>query len=319
MNTASPSSARGAVLAGFASIYLIWGTTYLAIAFAIATIPPFVSGATRYLLSAALMFAWLRSRNVQPLSGVPIVPALLCGVLLSGMGNGFVIWAQQGLPTGITALLVAATPVCIGVLDWAFFSHRRPTAQALTGIAVGFLGVLIIVVHTTSLTGSIHPMHLFAMLASVCAWSTGTLLQQRRANPTTVLSFGCVQMFGGGLFQLILASLDGEWQQLDFDAISATSVVSVLYLIVFGNLIATNAYLWLLTQVAAQKVTTYTLVNPLIALLLGAVVLHEQLTFHTAIAAALVLGGVGLVLFRNLVPRMSWHKQPPDRIAEQRG
>lgn len=296
------------VLASFASIYLIWGTTYLAIALAIETIPPFISGAGRFLLAGALMYAWLRIKHPQPLANVPIVAALACGVLLSGMGNGFVIWAQQGIPSGIAALMVASLPVSIAVLDWAFFSRTPPTSRALVGIAIGLAGVVTIVLHTRDLSGDVQPMHLLSMLAAVLAWSVGTLKQKQLARAETVLSFTCVQMIGGGLFQLFMATLDDEWSRFDVSAVSMTSAIAVLYLLVFGSLVALNAYLWLLTRVPAQKVTTYALVNPVVALILGAVVLNERLTWLSVIAAALVLTGVGLVLFQNVrLPR--WGKR----------
>jgi len=294
------------VLGAFAGIYVIWGTTYLAIALAIRTVPPFISGAARFLVAAAAMFAWLRWRNARPFAGVNIPLALFCGVMLSGIGNGFVIWAQQGIPSGIAALIVTAVPVIVLVIDWAFFSKRAPTKQALVGTAIAVAGVATIVLHTRALAGHAQPLHLLAMLAAVVGWSFGTLLQKRAATAQTVLSFTCVQMFGGGVFQVGMSLLDGEWQRFDVNAVSLESWLAIAYLIVFGSLIALNCYLWLLTRVPAQKVTTYALVNPVVALLLGALVLGERVTALAATSAALVLIGVALVLFQEQSPRAWW-------------
>lgn len=295
-----------AVLAAFAGIYVIWGTTYLAIALAIRTVPPFISGTARFVVAALAMYAWLRWRGAKPLASVNIPLALFCGVMLSGIGNGFVIWAQQGIPSGIAALIVTAVPVIVLVIDWAFFSKRAPTKQALIGTAIAVAGVATIVLHTRTLAGHAQLLHLLAMLLSVVGWSFGTLLQKRAATAQTVLSFTCVQMFGGGVFQLLMSFADGEWGRFDVSAVSLQSWLAIAYLIVFGSLIALNCYLWLLTRVPAPKVTTYALVNPVVALLLGALVLGERVTPLAATSAALVLIGVALVLFQGQSPRAWW-------------
>jgi len=294
------------VMSAFAGIYIIWGTTYLAIAFAIQSVPPFISGAARFVTAAAVMFAWLRWRTAQPLAGVNIPLALFCGVLLSGIGNGFVVWAQQGIPSGIAALIVTAVPVIVLVIDWLLFSKRTPTRQALLGIAIAVAGVTTIVLHTRTLAGHAQPLHLLAMLVSVIGWSFGTLIQKRAASAQTVLSFTCVQMFDDGMFQILMSFVDREWQHFDAASVTLASWLAIAYLIVFGSLIGLNCYLWLLTRVSAQKVTTYALVNPVVALLLGALVLGERVTPLAATSAALVLIGVALVLFQEQSPRAWW-------------
>lgn len=308
----SPAALSLAVVGAFAGIYFIWGTTYLAIALSIQTMPPFVSGGVRFTLAGLLMFAWLRWRSPQPLAGVDLKLAALCGVLLSGMGNGYVVWAQQGIPSGIAALMVTAVPVIVLVFDWVFFSKRTPTKRALAGTAIAVAGVAIIVMHTHELTGAANPFYLFAMLTATTAWSLGTLLQKRSARPETVLSFTCVQMFAGGVFQFAMSVIDNEWRGLDVAQFSLTSLLAVLYLLVFGSIVALNCYLWLLTRVAAHKVTTYALVNPVVALALGALVLGEKITAVAVIAAVMVLLGVALVLFQDFSPMQvlrAWRKQ----------
>jgi drug/metabolite transporter (DMT)-like permease len=316
LSTPTRDSSPLGILIAFAGIYLIWGTTYLAIALAIQTVPPFISGATRFLAAAGLMYAWLRIRSAKPLVGVNIPLALFCGMLLSGVGNGFVIWAQQGIPSGIAALIVTAVPVVVLVIDWAFFSRRAPTKQALLGIAIAIAGVATIILHTRSLAGDAQPLHLVAMIAAVIGWSLGTLLQKRSASSDTVLSFTCVQMFGGGLLQLALTFIDGEWQAFDIREISIVSMLAIGYLIVFGSLIALNCYLWLLTRVPAQKVTTYALVNPVVALILGALVLDEKVTPLAATSAALVLLGVALVLFQGASVQAWWRQRSARTVSK---
>jgi drug/metabolite transporter (DMT)-like permease len=258
------------------------------------------------------MYAWLRWRSLRRnpparphvFAGVDLRMAALCGMLLSGFGNGFVIWAEQGVPSGIAALIVAAMPVLVILLDWAFFTRRAPSAQAMLGVAVAIAGVTTLVTHISSFNGQTRPIHLIAMLIAVCSWALGTLLQKRHAHADTVLSFTCAQMLAGGASQLIMGLINREWLQLNLATVSLASWLAMSYLIIFGSIVALNCYLWLLTRVSAQKVTTYALVNPIVALILGALILGEPITATALIATALVLLGVALVLFQN-VKRLS--------------
>lgn len=289
-----------AVAAAFAGIYIIWGTTYLAITFAIKSLPPFMSGVARFGLAGLLMYAWLRARNPRPFAGVSIPMMALSGILLSGIGNGFVLVAQQGIPSGIAALIVAAVPVLVLIFDWAFFSKRAPTKQALLGTAVAIAGVVTIVMHTRTLSGNAHPLYLLAMVVATTGWSLGTLVQKRSANQATVLSFTCGQMLFGAAFQLLMSLVTGEWPRFDPAAISLPGVLAIAYLVVFGSIVGLNCYLWLLTRVPAPKVATYALVNPVVAVFLGAVVLGERVTPLAMVAAVLVLVGVALIVFQDL-------------------
>ncbi|HEY0681531.1 MAG TPA: EamA family transporter [Steroidobacter sp.] len=318
MSSSSTARLSVGLLAAFAAIYFIWGTTYLAIAVAIQHIPPFISGSARFLIAGLAMYAWLRWRDPQPMAKVDLKMAVLTGVLLSGIGNGLVVWAQQGIPSGIAALIVTAVPVIVLLLDWAFFSKRAPTRQALIGTTIAVVGVVTIVTHTRSLSGEANPWYLLSLLIATVGWSFGTLVQKRAVQPGSVLSFTCAQMIFGGLFQLLMSVLDNEWTHFDPSAVTWSSVFAVGYLIVFGSIISLNCYLWLLTRVAAPKVATYALVNPVVALLLGSVVLDERLTALALSAAAFVLVGVGLVLFQGVFTPsrlMSFVRREPQAVA----
>lgn len=296
--SATPRLSMGMLIA-FAAIYFFWGTTYLAIAVAIKEIPPFISGASRFLIAGLIMYVWLRWRDSRPMAKVDLKKAALTGVMLTGIGNGFVVWAQQGIPSGIAALIVTAVPVIVLLLDWAFFSKRAPTRQALIGTAIAVAGVVAIVSHTRSLSGEANPFYVLSLLLATVGWSFGTLIQKRAVQPGSVLSFTCAQMLFGGLFQLSMSFVDREWSHFDPSAVTWSSLLAVAYLVVFGSIVGLNCYLYLLTHVAAPKVATYALVNPVVALLLGALILNEQLTPLAVSAAALVLVGVSLVLFQD--------------------
>ena len=286
------------ILLAFAGIYIIWGTTFLAIAFVIRTIPPFFSGGARFLVAGALMYAWLRAREPRPFSGLDVGGSILVGVLMTGIGNGFVIWAQQGLPSGIAALFVGMLPVSTLILDWMFFRRRAPSAQSALGVALGLAGIVVLSAHTHSLSGAIRPVHVIAVLLAELGWSLGTLLQRRYVSAARVMNFVCLQMLAGAVFQLLMGCLDREWIGFVPAHVSLQSLLSVAYLVAFGSLVAVNCYSFLVAHVPAQQVTTYALVNPVIALVLGALVLHENITPAAMLPAILVLVGVALVLFQ---------------------
>ena len=293
----SAGRARPGVWLAFTGIYLIWGTTYFAIAILLRTIPPFVGACLRFLAAAGLMWLWVRVRGGQSLRGLPVARLAFNGVLLLGCGNGLTSWAQQGVPSGIAALLIASTPVPIMVLDWAFFSRRAPQPQSLLGVLVGLGGVGLIVTHLHRLSGATRPLHVVALLSAMTAWSLGTLLARGLVAPERVPAANCVQLLAGGSALALMATWSGEWQQFHPAQVTSGSWLALLYLSVFGSVVALGCYMWLLTQVPPQKATTYALVNPLVALLLGALLLGERISDLVLLAVALILAGVALVLF----------------------
>jgi drug/metabolite transporter (DMT)-like permease len=284
------------VLAAFAAIYIIWGTTFLGITLMLRSMPPFVGGGMRFLLAGALMLAWLRARESHPFAGLRLPGTVLCGVLLTGIGNGFLIWSQLALPSGIAALFVGSLPVWILILDWTFFARRRPGTLAILGVLLGVAGIAVLSLNTGSLAGAIRPIHVAAVIVAELAWALGTLLQPSVAPRVRAMNFTCLQMLVGAVFQLLLACADHEWRGFSFGQVSPVSWVALAWLTVFGSVIAFSCYSFLVSRVSPQKVATYALVNPLIALVLGATVLHERISNPAVTAMILVLLGVTLVL-----------------------
>ena len=301
-----PSSRRAEIpliLAAFAGIYLIWGTTYLATAFAIRSLPPFVVGTMRFLSMGSLMYLWLRAHEPSPFAGLDRGITILCGVLMSGVGNGLSMWAQLALPSGITALFIASLPMFVLILDWAFFSRRAPAGAAALGVILGLSGVGLLTAHSRELSGTVHPIHIAAVTLAVLAWATASLLQRRHIPVDRITNFTCLQLLAAGTFQMVLATLNGEWQNLSVPQVTGSSLLAVVYLALVGTLVATNCYSYLLAHVPVQKVSTYALVNPVIALALGALILDEKITPITITASALVMAGVALVLMQGLRKR----------------
>jgi len=298
-------SSLPAKLAAFAGIYVIWSTTYLAIALAIRTVPPFTVGAVRYLTAGGLMYAWLRTRESRPFDGLNIGGTILCGVLMSGVGNGLVMWAQQGIPSGVAALFVASLPMLILLFDWAFFSRQRPARLATIGVLVGLAGMTVLATHAGGLSGRIHPIHMLAVLVAEVAWAVATLLQRRFVPARRILNFTCLQLLAGGVFQLTAAIVGRDWVALSAHGVAGVSLLAVAYLTIMGTLVANNCYSYLIAHVSAHKVSTYALVNPVIALALGVVILGEKVSWAMLIASALVLLGVALILFQGMRRRFA--------------
>jgi drug/metabolite transporter (DMT)-like permease len=294
-----PSSKRARVAMALAAIYLIWGTTYLAVAIMLRSIPPFAGSAMRYSVGGGLLLISLLLFRPEAFRGLPLQRLVLAGVLLVAGGNGFSVWAQQGVPSGIAALLISSVPVIVVVLNWLFFARRAPDTRSLVGMFVGLCGVAVVVLHLHTYSGAVRAPYVMALLAAMLCWSSGTLISQGTVTATQVSAATCVQMLVGAALLSLMALLHGDWHALHPSRVSLASWLALGYLTVFGSIVALSCFLWLLTQVSPHKATSYALVNPLVALVLGAVLLGEKITPSVALAVLLILAGVGLVLFRG--------------------
>jgi drug/metabolite transporter (DMT)-like permease len=281
------------------AIYLIWGTTYLAVVIMLRTIPPFAGSAMRYSFGGTLLLLWLLLFRRQAFAGLPWPRLLMAGVLLVAGGNGFAVWAQQGVPSGIAALLISSVPVFVMLLNWLFFARRAPDVRSLIGILIGMCGVAVIVVHLHTLSGAVRMPYVLALLGAMLCWSSGTLVSRGTIVAAQVSAGTCVQMLVGATLLSLMALVHGDWRALFAAHVSLGSWLALAYLTVFGSIVALSCFLWLLTQVSPQKATTYALVNPLVALLLGSLLLGEKITASVAVAVLLILAGVGLVLFQG--------------------
>ena len=281
------------------AIYLIWGTTYLAVVIMLRSIPPFAGSAMRYTFGGGLLLVCLLLFRPRAFQGLPLRRLVLAGALLVAGGNGFSVWAQQGVPSGIAALLISSVPLFVVVLNWLFFARRAPDGRSLVGMLVGLCGVAVIVLHLHALSGVVRAPYVAALLAAMLCWSSGTLVSRGTVSASQVGAATCVQMLVGAALLSLMALIHGDWRALHPAQVPLASWLALGYLTVFGSIVALSCFLWLLTQVSAHKATSYALVNPLVALLLGAVLLGEKITPSVALAVMLILAGVALVLFRG--------------------
>lgn len=279
----------------FLAIYLIWGSTYLAIRFAIETIPPFLMAGSRFLLAGVALYAIVRPRCPAPTAGNWRAAILIGGLLLLG-GNGAVCWAETRVPSGLVALMIGAMPLWIALLGWALPGGSRPTARTSLAIGLGLVGVTLIVGPEQFAGGRrIDPFGALAILVSTLCWASGSLLSRRVNLPASPFLATAMEMLAGGALLTLAGLALGEHRGFDPAAVSLRSLLAVVYLLIFGSLIAFTAYVWLLQVTSPVKVATYAYVNPVVAVFLGWALADEPLSLRTALAAAAILSAVVVI------------------------
>jgi len=295
---ATPSRAR--FLLAFAAVYLIWGSTYLAIRFAIETVPPFLVGGIRFVIAGAVMYAFLRLRGVARPTGLQWRSAWIIGPLLLTGGNGGIVWSEQYVPSGVVALMVACVPLWMLLLAW-LRGGGRPSVREWLGVALGLVGVsLLVQFGATQNGGSVGPLAAMVMLCSTLSWSIGSLIARDAPLPDSPLLASAMEMLAGGAVMLVIAGLRGEFTLLAGSSVSLRSALSILYLAGFGSIVAFSAYKWLLSRVAPAVVGTYAFVNPVVAVGLGWMFASEALTPRTLFAMVVIVGAVVMI---SLKPR----------------
>jgi drug/metabolite transporter (DMT)-like permease len=295
-----PQYRRAHVLAAFAAVYLVWGSTYLAIRYAVATIPPFLMIGTRFLLSGAMLYAWSRVRGAEKPTRREWRDATIAGVLMLCCGNGSVAWAEQRIPSGLAALIVAVVPLWMVLLDAIRPRGTRPTLRVVLGVLIG-LGGLVVLVGPATLVGhgSVDSSAVFVLMFGSFAWAAGSVFSRHSARPhSSALATG-TQMLGASIVLLIGSIAMGEARGFDPRTITTASWLGWLYLVTFGSLIGFTAYIYLLKAVSPAKASTYAYVNPIVAVLLGWAVLGEPVSPRTMLAAAIILGGVAMISIRK--------------------
>jgi drug/metabolite transporter (DMT)-like permease len=276
------------------AVYVIWGSTYLAIRFAIETIPPFLMAGTRYVTAGLLLYGWSRLRGAPRPSLVNWRSAVLVGAALLLMGNGGVVWAEQRVSSGLVALLICTEPLWIVLLVWLRSRGEKPNPRVLAGLALGFVG-LVILVKPGSSSGGIDPWGAVVVLIASLSWAWGSIYGQRARLPSSPLLSTGMQMLCGGSLQLLVSMILREPSRFAVAQVSGKSLLALGYLIVFGAIIAFTAYVWLLKAAPPVLVSTYAYVNPVVAVFLGWAFAGEPITGTTMIAAAVILTGVALI------------------------
>lgn len=285
---------RFKLFAAFAAVYLIWGSSYLAIAWGLGTIPPFLLGAARFITAGTILFAIAATRGGAAFSRRQLVNASIVGALLPFAGNGALIWAQQRIPSGIAALIVATVPLWMVVIQTAV-EHVRPSRQIWTGVVLGIVGLAILVSAGRGVAGAVHIPSALILCAGSIAWASGSIYSRSADLPDSGLASAALTMLAAGAFFTVVALVAGEHRGFSVDEVSIRSVVGLAYLSIFGSVIAYSAYIWLLQAASPARVGTYAYVNPVIAVFLGWAFLNEPITTRTMIAAGVILAAVVLI------------------------
>ncbi len=284
-----------AIWAALIAIYITWGSTYLAIRFAVETMPPFFMAAIRFFIAGSILFAWRR------LAGDPLPTrrqwrsAAVVGLFLLLGGNGAIVWAEQTLPSGIASLMIGTVPLWMVLLDALRPGGRLPAWQALLGVVIGFGGILLLFLPGQAVGGQALPLGgLLVVFLGSSLWATGSLYSRHAALPASPLMGTAMEMLAGGAGLLVAGFLTGEPAQLHLAEITSKSLLGLAYLIVFGSLVGFACYTWLLRSAPTSLVSTYAYVNPVVAIFMGYLLAGEQLNFRTLVAAAIILGSVVL-------------------------
>jgi drug/metabolite transporter (DMT)-like permease len=294
--TAERAPRLGFVILALGTVYLVWGSTYFGILIAIKTIPPMSMAALRFTVAGALLYGWAVRRGDREGDRPGLAQwaaAAVVGTALLAAGNGAVTWAEQRIPSGIAALLIASVPLWMSILGRVLLAERVSWMVAL-GLAVGFAGLVLLVRPSGS-----HRLDLVAtlvVLGGALAWASGSVWSRRAALPRRPLVTTGMEMLAAGAVLAVVSVVGGEPARIEFEAISGRSLLAIAYLVVFGSLVAFSAYVWLLRNVRTSVVGTYAYVNPVVAVALGATLGGEPVTGHTLLAGAVILAGVALIV-----------------------
>lgn len=294
---AAPTRIR--IIVAFAALYLIWGSTFLGIRFAIETIPPLLMAGTRFVLAGAIMYLVAWWQGIGKSSWAAWRTSLIIGACLLLAGNGGVTISEQYIDSGLAALIVAVVPIYIVILGWASGMTPRPVPIVWLGLVGGFVGVGVLLGPALSFSsnGGRHPaIGMSILLVTSFIWSAGSLYSRTAKHAASPFLTAAQQMLCGGLLLLLGGIMTGETRQLHPSAMSMLSLASFIYLVIIGAVVGYTAYIWLLRHCEPAKVATYAYVNPIVAVLLGAAFAGEILSLRILIAGALIIGSVSIVI-----------------------
>jgi drug/metabolite transporter (DMT)-like permease len=286
------------LVTAFSSLYLVWGSTYLAIRVVVETLPPFLMASLRFTIAGGLLLGFLRLRGESWPTWRQWRIGAIVGTLLLFGGNGLVSWAEQTVASGLASLILATTPLWFVIFEWLPPWRKRPELSTLLGLALGFGGICFLVSAgpgAAEATPEWSWAGVIALLTACVSWVSGSLVQRRAGWAASPSMNAAVQMVCGAGTLLLVGTLTGEWSRMHVEAVSTRSVVALVYLIVFGSWVGFGAYVWLLKHTTPTRLATYAYVNPVIAVILGWLVLDEPITLRVAYAGLCILASVVIV------------------------
>ena len=284
----------------FAAIYIIWGSTYLAIRYAIETIPPLMMIGARSLAAGIILYVFSRFKNTEKIRRENILPLITIGALFFLIGHGLVAWGQQYVPSGMAAVLVSAEPLWIIGIEWFFLRDIRVKRRGVIGLFLGFAGIVYLIIASTDFSASDGNLLASVLIVvATLAWGGGAVYSRVAKVPkSTILSSGMELIFGG-ILVLIASFILGEPSHFELSKVTLKSFLALVYLITFGSVIAFSAYTWLLGHTSATRISTHTFVNPVIAVFLGWLIANEEITAALLVATVVIIISVYLVLWKG--------------------
>lgn len=287
---------RTALVLAFSAIYLIWGSTYLGIRVAIESMPPFLMASVRFLLAGSILLTVLKLRGAPwPTRRQWGVNAVVGTLLLLG-GNGAVVWAELTIPSGITALLIGVAPLFIVLTEWSWPGGARPTAITAAALLLGFVGVgWLVAPWETAAGGRLNLAGVGAILCSCVFWSVGSIYSRHARHGADPFVAAAMQMLCGGGALLFAALLHGDFATLNLPGITGRAWSAFAYLVLLGSLVGFSTFVWLMKHSTPARVATYAYVNPVVAVLLGWLILDEPITTRTLVASAIIVTAVAII------------------------
>lgn len=296
---AAPS--RASILLAFAAVYVIWGSTYLAIRYVLESLPPLLTAGARFLTAGAVLLAWAAWSERSRADGRERIGltqwkwSVVIGALLFLGGNGAVMWAEQRVPSGVAALMVAIMPCCLALLEWVGPARKVPSALTIAGLVTGTAGLVLLVGVPGSSGGSIDLVAAGVLLLGSFTWAWGSLIARNAPVARSYVRNSGMQMVGGGALLALAGFATGELARVDVAHVTQKSLLGFFYLVTFGSLIAFTAFAFLARTVSPAKVATYAYVNPVVAVLLGWAVAGEVVTVRTLVASAVIIAAVAMI------------------------
>jgi drug/metabolite transporter (DMT)-like permease len=292
---ATGGHSRGWLWAAFIALYIAWGSTYLAIRVAIETLPPLLMAGARFLTAGALLYTFMRATGTPRPSRAHWFSASVIGAFLLLGGNGGVVWAEKTVPSGVTALLVGATPFWMVVINWLVFRAARPTLRTTIGLLLGFVGLYVLVAPGSASSERIDPLGAVLITAATISWTLGSLYSKRATLPGSPILASGMQMLTGGVMLFAAGMIHGELRTMDLAGVSLRSWVALAYLAIVGSLVGFSAYVYVLKHATPAKASTYAYVNPVVAVIMGWAVAGEPIGLRTLAAGAGIVAAVVLI------------------------
>ncbi|MGE5458698.1 MAG: EamA family transporter [Methanococcaceae archaeon] len=283
----------------FGAIYIIWGSTFLAIRYAVATIPPLMMIGVRSISAGLILYLISRFKTKEKIKAEHILPLIAIGAMFFLIGHGLLSWSQQYVSSGMAAVLISAEPLLIIGLEWFFLKDTRVKVRGVMGLILGFAGIIFLILSTAGDVSSTNFLASGLIVVGALSWSGGAVFSRVANVPKSPLLSSAMELIFGGILVIIASSVIGEPAHFHLNQVSLKSFLGLLYLIIFGSVVAFSAYVWLLGHTSATRISTHTYVNPIIAIFLGWLLANEEITTSLIIASAIIIISVYLVLYDN--------------------